>query len=144
MAVAGTNEKKFRELFSSVFGEDILKGGETFKSSLADVSISVDETIQIGGKKILFEIDSGNYAKLLVGQYVLLNQIIDDFEEVLFVIIHYYKDYNEERTQKNLKFIDNTLYKHKGLQFKVYTVTSFETKIRCYETIEEYVEAEFS
>ena len=144
MAIAGTNEEKFRELFSSVFGEGILKGSETFRSSSAEVSISVDATVKIGSKKILFEIDSGNYAKLLVGQYVLLNQIIDDSEEVLFVIVHYYKDYNEERTQRNLEFINNTLYNNKGIQFKVYTATSFETEILNYKTIEEYVEAEFS
>lgn len=144
MATAKTNEKKFRDLVSASFGEDVLKGSKTFKNPSADVSISVDETIEIGGKKILFEIDSGNYAKLLVGQYVLLNQIIEDSEDLLFVIVHYYKDYNEERTRKNLEFINNTLYNNKGIQFKVYTATSFETEIQQYENIEEFVDAEFS
>lgn len=52
MATAKTNEKKFRDLVSASFGEDVLKGSKTFKNPSADVSISVDETIEIGGKKI--------------------------------------------------------------------------------------------
>ncbi|MBB5149100.1 hypothetical protein [Ureibacillus thermosphaericus] len=144
MSKAGENEKKFKQLISDRFGTGLLQGSQTYKNYDADVSISVDDMIEIDGKRILFEIDSGNYAKLLVGQYVLLNQIIEDQENVLFVIVHYYKQYNDERTRKNLQFINESLYKSKGIPFKVFTAESFQGEINQYRNIEEFVAAKFS
>ena len=144
MSKAGENEKKFKKLISDRFGTGLLQGSQTYKNYDADVSISVDDMIEIDGKRILFEIDSGNYAKLLVGQYVLLNQIIEDQENVLFVIVHYYTQYNCERTRKNLQFINEGLYKSEGMPFKVFTAESFQSEINQYKEIEEFVEAQFS
>jgi uncharacterized protein YxeA len=135
LSKAGENEKKFKELFSDEPLANLLKGSQTYKNQDADVSISVDEMIEVGGKKILFEIDSGNYAKLLVGQYVLLNEIIDDPKDLLFVIVHYYKGYNGDRTHKNLEFINEKLYNNKGIKFKVYTAATFQLEIDRYQKI---------
>lgn len=143
MTKAGANEKRFRKLISDQFGKGLLQDSQTYKNHNANVSISVDEFIEINGRKILFEIDSGNYAKLLVGQYVLLNQIIEDQKNVLFVLVHYYNQYNEERTRKNLQFINEGLYKQKGIPFKAFTAESFENEIKQYGTIEKFVEVQF-
>lgn len=58
------------------------------------------------------EIDSGNEAKLLAGQYILLNALYDksicnnySIENVVFLVIHYYKGYEPERTKKTIKKI---------------------------------------
>ena len=68
---AGGNEKKFKDFVVSKFGNSALGGKRTY-SSVFDgyeekVSISVDQSIFLDGTSILIEIDSGNYAKLLVG-----------------------------------------------------------------------------
>ncbi|MCU5110921.1 hypothetical protein OCD79_05140 [Bacillus wiedmannii] len=129
------NEKNFKEIFEQKFGRDSLSKGKTFKNS--NVSISVDASINYGGKTILIEIDSGNYAKLLVGQYVLLNELIDKKENIIFLIVHYYDGYKSERTKKNLDFINNRIYEKKGLRYYAYTKDEFSKQISDYTSIEE-------
>jgi len=131
MGKAGDNEKAFIDYFSEVFGENILKGKRVFKSKEDSVEISVDNFIYHLGKQLLIEIDSGNMAKLIVGQYVLLNELCDIKEEVLFLVIHLYKDkngkqYNPGRTISNLKFINKKVYANKGIRFRVFNKDGFE------------------
>ncbi|MDZ4496019.1 MULTISPECIES: hypothetical protein [Bacillus] len=133
--VACKNEKDFKDVFEEKFGEGSLSKGKTFKNS--NVNISVDASINYGDKTILIEIDSGNYAKLLVGQYVLLNELLDKKENIIFLIIHYYDGYKSERTKKNLDFINNRIYEKKGLRYYAYTKDEFSKQIRDCTAIEE-------
>lgn len=129
--LAGTNEKKFISFFNKVYGGDILQGKCVYKDNDENVSISVDNSIDYENKKILIEIDSGNQAKLIVGQYVLLNLLCQEDKDVLFVVIHYYKDkknkqYNPQRTISNLKLINKKLCTNSRLKFKVFNQDEFE------------------
>lgn len=118
-AKAGDNEKDFRRTFTQKFGAESLSGKRVFGFKFPGhnrVSTSVDETILLpDGRLILVEIDSGNMAKLLAGQYALLNGLCkEDREKTLFLVVHYYVDkknnnkpYAANRTTKNLHAIQN-------------------------------------
>ena len=70
------------------------------------------------GVNYLIEIDSGNMAKLLVGQYVLLNELHKSRTgKEFFLIVHFYKNYNVQRTLKNLKMINSKLFNNNGINF---------------------------
>lgn len=60
-------------------------------------------------------------AKLLVGQYTLLNLLLNEEQrkKSTFWIIHFYKNYNCNRTIKNLNFISEKLNIPHPLEFKV-------------------------
>lgn len=109
---AGNNEKLFRKLVSDKFGENLFSGKQRYSITLDDeekVSVSVDESICLpDGSEILIEIDSGNAAKIIVGQYFLLNGLYKkDRDKAFFVVIHCHtdkgRDYNPQRTMNNLK-----------------------------------------
>jgi len=121
---AGKNEKLFEAAFP--FKAE-LKGKLVFKSDKYDVQISVDNHLVIPEKNmtVLFEIDSANAAKLIVGQYVLLNQLLHNKDNHLLVVLHYYKNYNIERTVNNLNLVNEQIYQGKGLKFKVYLPEEF-------------------
>lgn len=127
---AGKNEKIFINEFEGRYGKNILKGKKFF-GKREEVNISVDNLIFYNKRKVLLEIDSGNMAKLLVGQYFLLNELIkkekeekNDGTEYMFVVIHYYKDYNPERTNKNLKLVENCIGKS-AIRFRAFTQKTF-------------------
>lgn len=104
---AGDNEKDFINFVMQ--NSDIeLKGKKVF-GDREGVNISVDNYFELDGKNVYVEIDSGNMAKLLVGQYVLLNSLKQYDNNDIFLIIHYYKNYNDKRTKKNLKHITENL-----------------------------------
>lgn len=110
---AGKNEKDFESIFETYKLNGLLKGKKTYnnkKSGDEKVSISVDYRIVYDNKEILIEIDSGNMAKLIVGQYTLLNILCENPENKTFIVVHYYKDYNPIRTIKNLKFVADKLF----------------------------------
>jgi hypothetical protein len=118
MSVACDNEKQFRLLFSDKFGNSSLSGKRTYKKIISghsqSVQTSVDESIQLDdGRHVLLEIDSGNMAKLLAGQYALLNGLYTgDRKNTLFFVIHFYRDssgrlYSPSRTLKNLNAIQS-------------------------------------
>ena len=139
MSKAGDNEKLFKSLINEKYNF-VLDGKQTFKDN--GVSISVDESIIEVDHKILIEIDSGNYAKLLVGQYTLLNTLIEDRKNYTFIIVHYYKNskgefYNSERTRKNLELVNKKVFKNKGIKFKCYNVLEFENFINNISDINE-------
>ncbi|RSK27627.1 hypothetical protein EJF36_12485 [Bacillus sp. HMF5848] len=146
-SVAGSNEKKFKEYFITKYGANALNGKcAPFISEDQKVSISVDNSIKLGNKEILIEIDSGNMAKLLVGQYVLLNKLCDSDNDVLFLVIHYYKDkkgieYNPVRTTANLDFINKNVFNNKGIKFKVFNKSSFELLSEKHDELQTLVDA---
>ena len=104
MTVAGANEAKFIRLFESKVGKGVLKGKCSYQQS--NVSISVDNSLIHNNRLILIEIDSGNMAKLLVGQYTLLNHLYTGIpDNAHFLVVHTYKNYNVERTLNNLALV---------------------------------------
>lgn len=129
--IAGNNEKRFYDMCKDNLLSELLRGKKSFYSDGIDdnkVSISVDNSIEIGDKKILIEIDSGNMAKLIVGQYTLLNILCNSIEKsnIVFIVIHYYKDYNTKRTEKNLKLVSKAVFNDNGIRFKVFNIKEFE------------------
>lgn len=127
---AGKNEKIFITEFNGEYKKVKLEGKLVFGRK-EDVNISVDNSFSYKNKKVLIEIDSGNMAKLLVGQYFLLNQLIkkekqekNDNTEYIFIVIHYYKDYNLERTEKNLQLVKNFIG-DSAICFRIFTQETF-------------------
>jgi hypothetical protein len=118
MSLAGDNEKIFRLLFSETNQSITLLGKKVFH--INEVTISVDESFKNNDIEYLVEIDSGNMAKLIVGQYVLLNELYNGCKDkAIFVVIHFYKDYKPERTIKNLDLVNTNLYNNKGIKYIV-------------------------
>ena len=115
-----TNENTFRARITQQIGGDALKGKRRYPTGASkdDVQISVDESLEIGDRLVLVEIDSGNAAKLLIGQYVLLSVFEKKpRDKVLFVVVHYYDKYNADRTMKNLQFIATSVLAEQALPF---------------------------
>lgn len=93
-----------------------LEGRRCFKQG--SVQISVDESLTHKDTQYLIEIDSGNMAKLLVGQYVLLNELHPrSGASPVFLVIHNYKDYNPKRTVHNLQLVNQQIYGGEGIAF---------------------------
>lgn len=117
-SLAGSNEKKFRERILSIDPSINFLGKRRFLGEGEDVEISVDESMCFNGVNYLIEIDSGNMAKLLVGQYVLLNELHKSRTgKEFFLVVHFYKNYNVQRTLKNLKMINRKLFNNNGMNF---------------------------
>ena len=136
---AGDNEKKFRELICGKF-PGILTGKRNFENKNPKVSISVDDSIEKDGITILIEIDSGNMAKLIVGQFCLLSQmpeILAKPEKYYFLVVHYYDKYNPERTKNNLSFISEKL--DLKLEFNAINSADLEEDINVSENIDAFI-----
>lgn len=119
---AGDNERKFEQLFNAKSAGVNLLGKRHFASG--QVEISVDQSFEYDGRDYLVEIDSGNTAKLLVGQYVLLNQLRVSMKAAYFLIVHTYKNYNPMRTVHNLKLVNHGVLGGKGIPFGVIHIKS--------------------
>lgn len=122
---AGENEHRFAEIMQEKAPEIHLRGKRRFSSG--EVEISVDQSLEHDGICYLIEIDSQNIAKLLVGQYVLLNELCkQDKSKVFFLIVHAYEKYNPQRTLSNLQFINEKLYFDKGIKFGAMHISSLD------------------
>jgi hypothetical protein len=69
-----------------------------------EIKTSVDFVYKTTDKTFLFEVDSNNAAKIVFGQYLLLNKAKDLPNNPFLIIIHCYKGYNKERTTKHLNY----------------------------------------
>jgi hypothetical protein len=113
---AGENERRFERLFRESAPTTPLLGKRRYVRG--EVEISVDQSFSYDGVEYLVEIDSANMAKLLTGQYVLLNQLYTgDKEKAFFLLVHTYRAYNPKRSTNNLALINNELYGGKGIAF---------------------------
>ena len=74
-----------------------------------DLQVSVDFIWDLEGYKILFEVVSYNVAKIVFGQYVLLNHTNEYKKNSILIVIHCYKNYNKQRTEKYLNFAKEKL-----------------------------------
>lgn len=148
---AGDNEKKFSDILIKKLGNNALGGKRTYFSVFdgysEKVSISVDQTLFLSdGTSILIEVDSGNYAKLLVGQYALLNGMYDgDHGNTLFLVVHCYKaaakgdakEYSPVRTMKNLNAIQKINPQIVWMPYAAVTLSQFESIVSIAESVEE-------
>ncbi|EPI4820961.1 hypothetical protein [Vibrio alginolyticus] len=112
MAKAKDNEKVFLEHFKKKVPNVALIEQKSYSvkdSKSRRVSSSVDFYFEVDDHQVLIEIDSYNMAKVVVGQYILLNQLKDHtITNPMFLVIHTYKGYNPERTVKYLDYINET------------------------------------
>jgi hypothetical protein len=129
MAVARDNEKIFSQNFSEKVGNVNLLDGRAFSKKdhkNRKLSSSVDHHFQLDGREILIEIDSYNMAKVVVGQYLLINILSSEkLNNPLFLVIHTYKDYKPERTIKYLEYVNTALLKETGMPFGVIHMDKF-------------------
>lgn len=144
---AKDNEKKFHKYLADLYKEINLMNPSPYKDQDANVSISVDKLFIHGDTTYLIEIDSGNYAKLLVGQYVLLNQLYGSNVDAIFLVVHFYEDkkrkkqYNAQRTINNLRFVNDTVYEGDGLRFCVMNKGEFENLCEANKTLSDFTSA---
>ncbi len=120
MKKAGKNEKKVIKYLKNKYKLSFL-GKKKFYSDDKFIEISVDESFDLPQKKCLLEIDSYNMAKVLIGQFTLLNLLIPDNEKnnYIFIVIHMYKKYNIDRTLKYLNFLKSKLFNNKIIEYKI-------------------------
>ncbi|MEP6262736.1 MAG: hypothetical protein ABJ092_14265 [Gillisia sp.] len=157
MNKAGSREKQFQDLISLVDSE-ILKGKIDFGHN-SNVYVSVDESIEFEDKIFLIEIDASNMAKLVAGQFTLLNLLKNKQnknsinrincaceKELIFLVVHCYgqgsKVYNPQRSLKNFKFIAESCFPE-GLRFGSVHMDELITKIPQLthrDELEEYLE----
>ena len=130
MAAAKGNEKIFLELFKSKVRGAVLSEQKTFAfkdEKKRKLSSSVDYYFEHNNRQILVEIDSYNMAKVLVGQYLLLNQFRDkSITNPLFLVVHTYKGYKPERTIKYLDHVKDKVLEGKGMPFGVIHINTFK------------------
>ena len=122
------NERNFWRRLNHKNGAICIPGHAKYppKAKKSDPSISIDGKIAVGKRCILIEIDSGNAAKLLIGQYVLLNLFYrGGRNKTLFLVVHYYKGYNAERTRKHFEFVAREVLQRKALPFVVFGKQDF-------------------
>lgn len=146
---AGDNEKKLRSLVTERFGIKALNGKRSYASFIDGhddkVYISVDDSILLpDGSTILIEVDSGNYAKLIAGQYALVNGLFDGArEKTMFLVIHFYKsskdekEYSSGRTIKNLNAIQKFNPEAVWLPYAALTFSEFSEIVSISNSVEE-------
>lgn len=157
MGRAGEKEKAFINLISKV-NPELLKGKLEFGSPKA-VFVSVDNSIEFEDTIFLIEIDASNMAKLVAGQYTLLNILINEqsekskkiidcssSKELVFLVVHYYgtgdTKYNSERSMKNFRKIDTELLANEGIKFASVHIEDLKAamiEIKKTESIEKYL-----
>ena len=101
------NEKRILRNLNQTYSLDLEKS--TSGKIKDDLQVSVDFIWETNGIKILFEVDSYNAAKIVFGQYVLLNHTKEYQNNCILIVIHCYKNYNSERTKKYLDFAQEKL-----------------------------------
>lgn len=69
-----------------------------------EIKTSVDFKFKLDNVNFLFEVDSNNVAKIIFGQYLLLNKVENLPENPFLIIIHCYKGYNTRRTNRHLDY----------------------------------------
>ncbi len=91
------NGLRIKKSLSKALGINLQKADFAFVTD--DIKTSVDFTYETSSANFLFEVDSNNAAKIIFGQYLLLNKSKDIPKNSIFVVIHCYKNYNIDRTK---------------------------------------------
>ena len=104
MEKAGKNENNLVDCFSKIIPFTKERKMLTVCGDTVETSVDLSFTDKETGTKYYIEVDSYNMAKVVLGQYILLNQTKLKMENCVFVVIHFYKGYNPARTKAYLKF----------------------------------------
>lgn len=124
---AGDNEADFKKFIRE--NTDLnLKGKKSFTGE--NTYISGDEYFEYNGKKVYVEIDSGNMAKLIAGQYILLNILGEFDKDSMFLVIHYYANYNYQRTKNVLECVNKNALDNKGIKFIALHINQFKKLVK--------------
>ena len=131
MAKAGTREREFID-FCNKIDNKLLSGKISFTDK-EYAEVSVDNSIILDNAIILIEIDSSNQAKLVSGQYTLLNILrnkpfakseeIVKGKDLIFFVIHCYGNdakgnkYNPEKSRRNFNLINREAFNNEGLKY---------------------------
>ena len=115
-AKAGSKEEAVFSLFRQKASGLELSGKCRFHTG--NVEISTDESFTYNGVNYLVEVDSGNMAKVLVGQYVLINALQNNEKEnFCYLVVHTFNNYNPQRTLFNLAFVNQQIFSNEGIPF---------------------------
>lgn len=104
------HEKNFKSEFAKRYGAASLSGKQRYpepgvKGRENAAEVSSDESFQHSGWMVLIEIDAFNVAKPSLGQYFLINHLCThDRNKTIFLVLNHYKNFNEQRTNKYLRF----------------------------------------
>jgi hypothetical protein len=162
MAKAATREKQFIEFCNSI-DKNLFSGKISFENE-EKVYVSVDNSIIFDDEILLIEIDASNQAKLVSGQYTILNLLKDrpsnKFKNIvknkslIFFVVHCYgssnnSKYNPARSLKNFEFINRFAFKEKGLKsgavhFEDLIVNEIDTKEKLLNEIRKNIHESYS
>lgn len=124
-AKAGSKEETVFSVLREKVSGLVLSGKRRFQTE--NVEISTDESFTYNGVNYLVEVDSGNMAKVLVGQYVLINALQGpEKERSFFIVVHTYKKYNPQRTLSNLAFVNQQFFANAGVPYGVIHLNSLK------------------
>jgi len=131
MANKTDHEANFRSEFSKRYGSGVLRGKQRYvepgnlgRNHAAEVSS--DESFEHDGWLVLVEIDAFNVAKPSVGQYFLFNHLATHkHEKTLFLVLNHYAGFNEQRTNKYLRYAASNIGVEEPIKYLAMTKEQF-------------------
>ncbi|MDP1726764.1 MAG: hypothetical protein Q8M15_08270 [Bacteroidota bacterium] len=102
------------------------------------VETAIDFQIEFDGKTYLFEVDTYNTAKVLFGQYLLLNNFIIDPEKYIYVPVHYNSKFNIIHSFNHLDYASKKL--GCKIPFIIFDQDSIKRIIKKSKTIADFFE----
>lgn len=99
-----TNEISYNGFFNEKYGEKLTKG-KIYKDDVFNIQTSVDFEYKFENKLYLFEIDSYSFPKPVVGQYVILEKIITQKSNIVFVVINTSKRKGKEYKKGSFNYL---------------------------------------
>lgn len=97
-----TNENNYKTAFRKKYSIELSKS-KYYKSG--NFKISVDCEHSYNGKTYLFEIDSYPFDKAVIGQYLLLNEILEVKKNVVFIVINSSKRNRKQLPKKTSEYL---------------------------------------
>lgn len=121
-----TNEEIFQNYMNENWPAFL---NEKVSWSRNNVSISTDFHIETENYIFLIEIDASNQAKLIAGQYLLINLLRNSLSKrsaktfnrlnkpMRFIVIHFFNKYNPDRSFNNMRLVNNEALATTGIPF---------------------------
>lgn len=100
------------------------------------VETSIDFQIEHEGKIYLFEVDTYNTAKVLFGQYLLLNNYIDEPEKYVYIPVHYNLKFNIIHSYNHLDYAYKKL--NCKIRFIIFDQNSIKDLLKKSKTKEDF------
>lgn len=100
------------------------------------VETSIDFQIEHEGKIYLFEVDTYNTAKVLFGQYLLLNNYISEPEKYVYIPVHYNNKFNIIHSYNHLDYAYKNL--NCKIRFIIFDQNSIKEIIKKSKTLDDF------